>query len=400
VKRVRDVQWSGDRGEGSIFFFVDAETKAKVSGNLYVSYRARGKEILVSAKTSSLDDAKRELKRLVRNRDNAKEGKEVLVTPRRERVTVGDVLDANLARAREEGLSNVKGYEYMTEILRKLLGGVRALEFGAAHVRQYRERRANREGTKAGRKAGTTTIRRELEVLETAFRYAVKTEMLARLPYIEKPVVDNVRDKEIPLDRIREVLEHVEPADVRDFCEFIFLTAMRPKGIRALRWDWFDEKAWILKVPSEKGGNAREFSIEGSLRRVIARRLAARREDCPLIFHQAGEPLDERKVREVSFYNALKACGLPVGRDTGGFILYDLKASAVGAMLDAGLSDAEAMDFSGHKTASMLRRYRKKTAKRHGASVRKRDQYLEAKFAESGGAAAEKAPKNPSNSVN
>ncbi len=58
-------------------------------------------------------------------------------------------------------------------------------------------------------------------------------------------------------------------------------------------------------------------------------------------------------------------------------MLYDTKKTAVGLLLDASLSDAEAMDFSGHKTASMLQRYRTKTAKRHGASVRKRDEYLD-----------------------
>jgi len=48
----------------------------------------------------------------------------------------------------------------------------------------------------------------------------------------------------------------------------------------------------------------------------------------------------------------------------------------------SGLSDAEAMDFSGHRTASMLHRYRTKTAKRHGASVGKRDAYLAKQFAD------------------
>lgn len=393
MKRKRESVWRDDRGEGSVFFFVNAETEKKISANLYLSYRAEGKEIVVSARTSDVTDAKRELRRLTRNRANAKAGKEALVTPKRERVTVGDHLDANLARARERGLADIKGYEYRTAILRSLLGHVKAVEFGPAHVRAYRERRARCEGTKAGRKAGATTIRRELEVLESAFRYAEKTDQFRR-PYIEKPVVDNVRDKEIPLDRVPDVLAKIEPVSARDFCEFLFLTGMRPKGIRGLLWEWFDLKTWTLAVPSQKGGNAREFSIEGSLRKVIERRISVRRLDCPLIFHEEGEPLDERKVREVSFYDALKACELPVGRDQGGFILYDLKATAVGAMLDAGLSDAEAMDFTGHKTASMLRRYRKKTAKRHGASVRKRDQYLAERFAERKPADAERPSGN------
>ncbi len=111
MKRIRDVQWTGDRGEGTIFFFVDSDTGAKVSRSLYVSYRAQGKEVLVSAKTEDLEDAKRELKRLTRNRENAREGKEALITPKLERVTVAELLDANLRRATEAETREPRGHD-------------------------------------------------------------------------------------------------------------------------------------------------------------------------------------------------------------------------------------------------------------------------------------------------
>lgn len=60
-----------------------------------------------------------------------------------------------------------------------------------------------------------------------------------------------------------------------------------------LRWDWLDTRAWELRVPSEKGGNAREFAVEGSLRKVIDQRIARRRLDCPYIFHHKGWALGE-----------------------------------------------------------------------------------------------------------
>jgi hypothetical protein len=129
VKRIRDVQWSGDRGEGSIFFFVDVETGARISRNLYVSYFAAGKEQLLSAKTEDLDDAKHELKRLLRNRENAREGKETLITPKLERVTVRELLEANLTRAKEAQLASVEDMGYRTDTLKELLGSVRAVDF-------------------------------------------------------------------------------------------------------------------------------------------------------------------------------------------------------------------------------------------------------------------------------
>ena len=51
-------------------------------------------------------------------------------------------------------------------------------------------------------------------------------------------------------------------------------------------------------------------------------------------------------------------------------------------MVDSGLSEAEAMAFSGHRTPSMFQRYVIRNADRHRESVRKRDAYLEKRLAE------------------
>jgi hypothetical protein len=71
--------------------------------------------------------------------------------------------------------------------------------------------------------------------------------------------------------------------------------------------------AWTLRVPSEKGGNAREFAVEGTLRVVIERRIAKRVLGCPFIFHRNDQKLGARQVRK-PFYRVLKACGFPVLR--------------------------------------------------------------------------------------
>ncbi|MGH9367264.1 MAG: hypothetical protein ACRD3M_06290, partial [Thermoanaerobaculia bacterium] len=90
----RETLWSGDRGEGSVFYRI--KNGLRVSANLYVAYRADGREYVVSAKTADLEDAKRELKRLTRNRENAAEGLEALRTPKAERVTVLQFVEAHL----------------------------------------------------------------------------------------------------------------------------------------------------------------------------------------------------------------------------------------------------------------------------------------------------------------
>ncbi|MDQ5871811.1 MAG: tyrosine-type recombinase/integrase [Acidobacteriota bacterium] len=383
TKRVRREVWRGDRGEGTVFYFVDPATGAQISRNLYLSYRAGGREVLVSAKTDDVGDAKRELRRLTRNRENAREGKEALVTPKTERVTVSDLLNANLRRLAEEKHGEPLGDEkYRTETLRALLGGVRAVEFGPGHVDTYKERRRRGEGTARRTKVGETSIRRELEILNAAFQYAVRRRQLRYAPYIEKPTEDRVREQEIPLEKFPAILSAIACPDARDFCEWLLLTATRPKGVGRLRWEWFDRETWTLSVPSEKGGNARAFAIEGTLRRVIERRLAARRLDCPFIFHRRGRPLGAKQVRP-AFYAALEACGLEPGR--AGYTLYDTKKTAAGLLIDSGLTEREAMHFSGHATTSMFDRYIVKSADRHREQVRKRDAYLERRLARAPG---------------
>jgi integrase len=376
--KVRETVWRGDRGGGTIFFRLDRDGK-RVSPNLYVAYRAEGKEHVVSTLTTDLGQAKKLLDEYLFNRKAARKGIEILRTPKTERVTVADLLDANLSRAKEAKLKGLSGYGYRSETLRHLLGGIRAVEFRPEHVDSYKALRRKGEGTARRRKVGETAIRRELEILNRAFRYAVERRVLGYAPFIEKPIEDNVRTQEIPLDAFPAILAAIECPDTRDFCEWLLLTAMRPKGVRALRWEWFDRATWTLSVPREKNGKARVFSIEGSLRRVIERRLAVRRLDCPLIFHHGGQALSEKRDRRL-FYAALEACGFEPGRS--GFTLYDVKKTAAGLLVDSGLTEREAMAFSGHATPSMFDRYIIKSAERHGQSVRKRDAYLERRLAE------------------
>jgi len=279
---------------------------------------------------------------------------------------------------------------YRTKTLVGLLGEVLALEFRPEHVDFYREARR--------KEVSLTAVCRELEILDTAFREAVKRRVLRLAPFIEKPTEDRVREKEIPLEAFPKILEEMAKRDPvsRDYAEWLLLTAMRPKGVRALRWDWLDMRRvvlengelrpWTLKVPAEKRGNARVFSIEGSLRRVIERRLPDRFKG-PTIF-----PVSERHGRRV-FYAALEACGHVAGRK--GYTLYDSKKTAAGLLIDSGLSESEAMNFSGHATPSTFNRYLIKSAKRHGAAVRKRDEYLEKRLADIRGVDADSVAEFP-----
>jgi integrase len=379
MKRVRDIQWTGDRGEGSVFFFVNAETGEKVSANLYLSYRAQGREILVSAKTSDLADARRELKRLTRNRDNAKEGKEPFIAPKAERLTVGDLLDANLRRSEADGLRSLPAIRYRTETLKGMLGELRAIGFRPEHVDRYKDQRRAGRGTSKRAKVTDTSIRRELEILNRAFQYAVRRGALAFAPFIELPTIDNVSELEFPQERVPELLSRLRKHDepLADLMEFLGLTARRPEGLRRLTWDRFDSENWTLTIPPEKKGNPVMIGLSGTLRRIIERRLAARRLGCDLIFHRKGKALGEDKDRKI-FAKVCEEMELDYGRK-GGFTIYTVKSTAIGLMHDAGLSDAEIKDRSGHRTDAMMRRYLKQKPERAHAASKRLETFLSRK---------------------
>jgi len=113
-----------------------------------------------------------------------------------------------------------------------------------------------------------------------------------------------------------------------------------------------------LRAEHSKNGEARVLPLVGDLATLIERRWAAREiqasEGLPialaaLVFHHVGHPIgDFRKA----WATACKDAGMP------GLLFHDLRRSAVREMDRAGVKQAVAMKITGHKTPSMLRRYR------------------------------------------
>jgi integrase len=138
---------------------------------------------------------------------------------------------------------------------------------------------------------------------------------------------------------------------------------MRPKEIRSLSWSGFDRETWILRLHAKdaKTGHGRVLALEGQLRAIVERRLAARRLACDLIFHRDGHPVgDFRKA----WASACIAAGLGrnVTDENGkthyeGKLLYDLRRTAVRNMVRAGVPERVAMEISGHRTRAIFDRY-------------------------------------------
>jgi integrase len=104
-----------------------------------------------------------------------------------------------------------------------------------------------------------------------------------------------------------------------------------------------------LKSKNSKNKEARILPLTGRLWEIVEARLKDRRPGCPWLFHRNGRPVKDFRD---TWETACKASNLE------GLLVHDLRRSAARNLARAGIREQVAMEITGHKTASMYRRYR------------------------------------------
>jgi integrase len=356
------------RGDGRVY---------QQGSRWWVGFRTGGKEIREAARLPDRDGVLRpaknetEARRFLKARVRTVLGGQFL-GPEEERLTVAELLDALQARAAAKGLRSEKKTKSHGKALRRFFALTRAVDVTAEHLTRY-----SSERVAAGRAAAT--VNRELEVLRHAYRLAVQSKRLSpgRVPYVELLPVDNVRTGFFTAGEVGALISRLESQDLRDFVEWGFLTGMRKGEAAALTWAMLDREgpAWTLRIPAAiaKNKDGRTLPVVGTARTVIERRIKARRLGCEWIFHreskgEAGQPV---KAFDKAWRNALKDARLPADR-----LFHDLRRSAARNLRHAGASETEAMKVTGHKTASMFRRYSIVTDEEAASALLKQDAFL------------------------
>jgi integrase len=376
--KVRETVWKGDHGEGTVFYRLDRDGK-RISPNLYVAYRADGKEQVKSTLTADLSEAKKVLSGYVRNKKNADDGLDVLRTPKMDRETVAQLVESYLA---EHGSMADHAKPVVAA-----LGRVKVTKFGPDHVRAYKERRVA---------AGImpSTIANELGVLRAALRDAAEDGKLRFVPFIKMPTFDNARKVFFPLERVPELIEvtaGISPC-ISDLFAWQSFSGMRPKAIRLLQWSDLDVSDWVLTLDSREDKNeyGRELAVDGEAREIFERRRAARQPGDVYIFGGVT-PVSHSMILRV-WRLALEKMELPSGME-GGYVPYDLKKTALRAIRRSGVPEERAMFFSGHTTAKTFRRYNLTSNEDNREDVAKVTEYRRKKFADKGGEKTDKGSK-------
>jgi integrase len=305
----------------------------------YTAVYVNGRQVRESTGT---EDEQKALRVLRKRMAEAFQGEAI---PRENKVTLGELLtmvETDYAVHQRRSLPTLR---FPLRHLRDHFGeGTKAVSITSDRLDRYILARQA-----AG--AAIASIRIELALLSKAFTLAVRAKKLRSKPYIPKPEGDasRVRSGFFSRSEVEALCTHLDP-DLADVVTFLFFSAWRVGEVRTLQWRDYDRQEQSLRLRPEhsKNKHGRVLPLVGELAALLDRRLAARRLDCPYIFHRDGQAIgDFRKL----WQRACTAVGL------AGRLVHDLRRSGVKHLIAAGIDPHTVMAFSGHRTPSMLRRY-------------------------------------------
>lgn len=194
-----------------------------------------------------------------------------------------------------------------------------------------------------------STINNALATLKACFTLAKRANRVGEPPFIK--IVDPHNERENFLEQAQFLALRDElPDDLRDPITFLWWTGWRVGAMRGLRWRDVYSDAIRLERKNSKTKQAQELPLTGELEQVIARARGRAKDADDLVFRRAdGQPLGDFHK---AFYSAAERAGL--GTDVH---VHDLRRSAARNLTNAGVPQHVIMQITGHRTASMFRRY-------------------------------------------
>ncbi len=329
------------RGFGSVY-------ERPGTGVLWMQYRrANGQRVRETTGETSWAKAEARLKaRLIEL------GKRPHADPAAEaKVLVTDLLDAVTQDYRLNERRSAATLAFRLLPLRAAFGDRRAQDVTTSAVEAYKAARLAEQRRPA-------TVNRELATLRRAYRLGIKHGRVSHGPTIELLAEHNAREGFLDTGPFAAVVAAL-PEYLQDAARFAYLSGWRKTEVSTLAWADVDRASGLitLKRKHSKGFEPRCLPMVGALAELIERRWQARSVTAPdgavhlspRVFHRAGRPIgDFRKA----WRSACTAANVP------GTLFHDLRRSAIVNLDRAGVSQSVAMQISGHKTASVYRRYR------------------------------------------
>jgi integrase len=276
------------------------------------------------------------------------------VTSQQGRRQVGELLDDLITDYKVNARQTLEDVTRRIDLhVRPYFGDRRCVDITTATVNAYVASRLDETPTPAA-----ATINLELAGLKRAFRLAVRAGTVLHAPYIPMLALRNTRTGFFTDAQLKTVIAHL-PAEIQPVIRFAAITGWRiPSEVLTLQWKNVDRKAGVLRLEpgTTKNADGRTFVI-GPLVALTALldaqwKIYEKRKKAgkitALVFHEDGQAIGAFRK---SWASACKAAGCP------GRVPHDLRRTAIRTMVRAGISEHTAMLMSGHKTASVFRRY-------------------------------------------
>jgi integrase len=211
-------------------------------------------------------------------------------------------------------------------------------------IKNYTDVRSRKEAEPA-------TINKELAYLRRAFRlgYQHEPRLVDKVPYFRMLPVDNARSGIVDHEHYRTIRDSL-PAYARIALVIAYHTGARKGEIREIRLDNIDLKLCRIELlgKTTKNKKPRYLPIYGDMKAELSMAISLADPQCPFLVQRDGGPVyDWEKSWKT-------ACELAQVDDA---LFHDLRRTALTNMIEAGFSEKEAMEISGHKTRHVFDRY-------------------------------------------
>jgi integrase len=351
---------------GSVFqkTYTDRRGRVRKTETYYLKYYAKGKPREISSGTTDYDEALAMLRKKM-----ASAGVQSNHTDQPERVRIGQLLDLLIEDYGYQGRKSLADTKRrVNSRLRPFFGEMKAQALSTSKLREYVARRRRHETEPA-------TINKELSWLRRAMNLGRRHDppLVLHVPVFESLPVDNVREGTLTHEQYRAVRDLL-PRYARIALVIGYHTGARKGEVREIQRDKIELTRRRIQLPGRttKNGKPRYLPIYGDMAAEIDMALSGGDSKCNFLVQNEGKPVFDF---DKAWATACKAAGIPEA------LFHDLRRTALTNMIEAGLSEKEAMEISGHKTRAVFDRYHIVSERRMMQNADKLDEHLKAKEA-------------------
>lgn len=335
----------------------------------YARYYVNGKAVTVATGTEDRDEAIGILRRKMA--EVAVMGN-LAVDPSRVKMNqLFDLLLAWYALKERRSVYDVKRKIEKKNGLRAWFGKFKAQAVSTSAIEGYIAWRRKQKPRPAN-----GTINRELAYVRRAMKLGMEHDpvLVIRAPKFEQLPESEPRDGILTHDQYRAVRDAL-PSYARMALVIGYHTGARKGEIVKIARDKVDLAGRRIELQGKitKNKTARYLPIYGNMAAEIEMALAAGDPKCPYLLQREGVRVYDF---EKAWSAACKLAGIPDA------LFHDLRRTALTNMIEAGFSEKEAMEISGHRTRAVFDRYHIVSARRLKEMTVKLDAHFKVKEAE------------------